>query len=250
MTCVQCSDCLSSTKNNLRLTLESKSRSSLDLLWHSAYFFHNHRPHWSGYMQSATTGTYSEKSHITLLPLFISVHQIPLQYIPCYGASVTKLPKFSIETPCITSDHPLNTKSFKISKSLQMEIVIRLRGFQLLMSFLGSIGSVMKGLGLKDGVVSIYAPVTSRGHFLPESATFALILSNAMPEDFITASFRTDDQNRMNEMNETENEAENSMNETENNQIEESGSTNEGPFNLIREESQESEKSPKVSNKE
>ena len=131
-----------------------------------------------------------------------------------------------------------------------MEIVIRLRGFPLLMSFLGSIGSVMEGLGLKECVVGIYAPITSRGHFLPESATFALILSNAMPEDFITASFQTDDQNRMNEMNKTENEAENSMNETENNQTEESGSTNEGPFNLIREESQESEKSPKVSNKE
>ena len=34
------------------------------------------------------------------------------------------------------------------------------------------------------------------------------------------------------------------MNETENNQREESESTNEGPFNLVREESQESKKCP------
>ena len=114
----------------------------------------------------------------------------------------------------------------------------------LLISFLLHIGSVMKGLELKDGIESIYAQVTSRGRFLLESAIFALILSNAMPEDFITATFQTYDQIRINEINKTKNEAENKMNETENSQTEESKSTNEYPFNLIREESQESEKSP------
>ena len=72
----------------------------------------------------------------------------------------------------------------------------------------------MEGLRLKYGLESIYAPVTLRGHFLVVSAIFALILSNAMPEDFITASFQTNNQNRINETNETENEAENRMNET------------------------------------
>ena len=60
----------------------------------------------------------------------------------------------------------------------------------------------MEGSGLKYGLESIYAPVTvgdiltgkafSRtlgGHFLEESAIFALISSNAIPENFITASF-------------------------------------------------------------
>ena len=85
------------------------------------------------------------------------------------------------------------------------------------MSFLGRIGSVMKSLGLKDGIESIYTLVTSRGHFLLDSAIFTLILSNAI-EDFITASFQIDDQNRINETNKTEIEAENRMNETENRQ--------------------------------
>ena len=48
----------------------------------------------------------------------------------------------------------------------------------------------------------------------------------------------------MNEMNKTENEAVKRMNETANSQTEESESTNECPINLIREESQEREKSP------
>ena len=44
------------------------------------------------------------------------------------------------------------------------------------MNFLRRIGSVMEGLWLKDGIESIYAPVTFRGHFLLESAIFALML--------------------------------------------------------------------------
>ena len=36
------------------------------------------------------------------------------------------------------------------------------------MSFLGSIASVMEGLGLKGGMEIIYATVTSAGYFLPE----------------------------------------------------------------------------------
>ena len=55
--------------NDLRLTLENKNGSSLALLWLGAYFFHNHRPGWSAYMESATIGTYSGKSHITFLSI-------------------------------------------------------------------------------------------------------------------------------------------------------------------------------------
>ena len=43
-------------------------------------------------------------------------------------------------------------------------------------------------------------------------------MSSAIREDFITASFQTYNQTRMNEMNETENERESRMDETENNQ--------------------------------
>ena len=93
-----------------------------------------------------------------------------------------------------------------------MDIAIRLRGFQLLISFLGRIGSVLKDLGLKDGIESICIQVT----FFTRVIIFALILSNAVLEDFITACFQTYDQNRMNKMNKTENKVENRMNETEN----------------------------------
>ena len=77
-----------------------------------------------------------------------------------------------------------------------MVFLIRLSGFQLLMSFLGISASALEGLWLKGGGLgTIYALVTSTGHFLPESAIFALILSNTTPVDFITASLQTEDQN-------------------------------------------------------
>ena len=72
--------------------------------------------------------------------------------------SVTKLLKFIIKTPCITFDRLLYIKPFEISKYLQMVFVIRLSGFQLLMSFFGNNGSVMEGLGLKGSLEIIYAP--------------------------------------------------------------------------------------------
>ena len=120
-------------------------------------------------MQSATVGTYSGKSHITPLPIFDLSASNPaaiysaLQYI-CKQAA-----KLNIETLYITFDQPLYIKAFEIPKSPQMNIVTRLGGFHLLMSFLGSIGSVMEGSGLKDGLESIYAPVTV-GHTLTGKA--------------------------------------------------------------------------------
>ena len=144
-------------------------------------------------MQSATTRTYSKKTSNCTSSNCSQCIKTHCNIFCVTVNSATKLPKFSTKTPCTIFDYPLYIKSFKISKSLEMDIAIRLRGFQLIMSFLGRIGSVMKSLGLKDGIESIYTLVTSRGHFLLGSAIFTLILSNSI-EDFITASFQTDDQ--------------------------------------------------------
>ena len=46
-----------------------------------------------------------------------------------------------------------------------MVFVIRLSGFQLLMSLLGSIGSVIEGLGLRGSMEIIYTLVTQQDIF-------------------------------------------------------------------------------------
>ena len=185
---VQCSDCLSTTKNVEDWFLKAFACQVLTCCGILLIFFHNHQP-------AATTGTYSEKSHIILLPT-VDLSGSIKSHCNIFRVTVhsgTKLAKFSIETPYITFDHALYIKRCEISTSLQMVFVIHLSGFQLLMSFFGTIASVMQGLGLKVGLEIIYAPVASTGHILPESAIFELILSNATPEDFITSSFQTED---------------------------------------------------------
>ena len=51
--------------------------------------------------------------------------------------------------PSITFDQPLYVKAQEIAMSNKIEIFVRLGGFHQLMSFLGSIGSLMEGSGLR-----------------------------------------------------------------------------------------------------
>ena len=70
-----------------------------------------------------------------------------------------------------------------------MKVFVRLGGFHQLISFLGSIGKVMEGSGLRSALETIYSPVTVghmftgkaysravRGHILCASAVQSLIL--------------------------------------------------------------------------
>ena len=72
-----------------------------------------------------------------------------------------------------------------------MNVVVRLGGFHQLMSFLGSIGFLMDGSGLRDTLETVYAPLTVghmftgkayaralRGHLLASSAMISLFLES------------------------------------------------------------------------
>ena len=63
----------------------------------------------------------------------------------------------------ITFDQPLYAKARKIvsaapDRSEFSKIIVRLGGFQLLMSFFGTIGYIMQGSGIKEILSLIYAP--------------------------------------------------------------------------------------------
>ena len=75
-----------------------------------------------------------------------------------------------------------------------MNIVCRLGGFHTMMSFLGSIGSMMKGSGLEEALENVYGSnaVTHmisgkaisralRGHFLIEAALMNKLLLQILP---------------------------------------------------------------------
>ena len=58
----------------------------------------------------------------------------------------------NIPTPCITFDQPLWLKAVEIIIAKSMNIVFRFGGFHTMMSFLGRIGSMMKGSGLEEAL--------------------------------------------------------------------------------------------------
>ena len=66
--------------------------------------------------------------------------------------------RLNIPTPCVTFDQYLWIKAVEIIKSKSMNIVCRLGGFHTMMSFIASIGSVMKGSGLEEALERAYGP--------------------------------------------------------------------------------------------
>ena len=99
--------------------------------------------------------------------------------------------RLDIETPCVTFDQPLWLKAVGIVQSNQMNVVCRLGGFHVIMSFLGSIDHIMAGSGLVESLQCCYGPVSInhmmtgkavaraiRAHFLAESSLFSLMMES------------------------------------------------------------------------
>ena len=62
----------------------------------------------------------------------------------------------NIPTPCVTFDQLLWLKAVEIIQAKPLNIVCRLGGFHTMMSFIGSIGSMMKGSGLEEALETVY----------------------------------------------------------------------------------------------
>ena len=73
--------------------------------------------------------------------------------------------RIGILTPCITFDQPLWLKAMSIIKEKDLDIVCRLGGFHMLMSFLGGIGKLMVGSGLEEVFEEIYSEDTVKHIF-------------------------------------------------------------------------------------
>ena len=97
-------------------------------------------------MSDISTGEYPGKSTISLLPI-IDLNPTDMTCIYSTLKFVQSQAKdLNIVTPIITFDQPLYIKAMEIIKAKTMDMVVMLGGFHLLMSFLGSIGGVMKGM--------------------------------------------------------------------------------------------------------
>ena len=76
--------------------------------------------------------------------------------------AATKTCKIAMQTCFVTFDQPLYHKAVKMVSSGTADgdlssIVVRLGGFHLLMSFMGAVGTIMTGSGLKGVWSTVYA---------------------------------------------------------------------------------------------
>ena len=156
----------------------------LDLLWNSATFFRakGTRQNWLGYMTEVCDEKHPGKSIVSLLPI-IDLNPSDLCMYSTLSFIIVQ-PKFlNVQTPVITFDQPLWLKAMDVVQAKSLKVVLILGSFHLMMSFIGSIGHLMKGSGISEALEIIYSPNpvehmlsgkaisrALRGHFLISSA--------------------------------------------------------------------------------
>ena len=167
---------------------------NLNFLWQTVQVFPTKtRPNWSGFMQTYSNGEHPGKFVISLLPI---INLKPSDETCLYSTLlfVTELcNRHGMGTPCITFDQPLWIKAVEISTDKSLRILCQLGGFHTLMSFLGNIGTLMKGSGLTECLQTIYGENTVthiepgkavsralRGHFLVQSALYGLLIDEIL----------------------------------------------------------------------
>ena len=151
-------------------------------------------------MSSSCNGQVSPKSRVSMLPI-IDLHATdPTALYSLLLFLKEQCKKLNIKVPCITFDQQLYIKAYEIVQSKKLGVFVRLGGFHQLMSFLGSIGNLMDGSGLKQALETVYAPATVghmftgkafsrsvRGHVLCASAVQLILIeelwSNLSPGD-------------------------------------------------------------------
>lgn len=173
---------------------------NIDLLWKSSLLFKCPRPQWSGFMQLLHQNNHTGPASVMFLPM-IDLDPNDLSCIYSTLVFVSSHAKRYNCTPVITFDQPLWWKANVILENERDSadlkgMIIRLGGFHILMSFLGCIGHLMGGSGLRELLELVYATNTVthmlsgkavaravRGHLLIDAALHSLLCSKAMGVD-------------------------------------------------------------------
>lgn len=162
-----------------------------DLLWMCGRLFNFHfAPSWFGYNEYITSELSGfAQTKTTPLP-FINLD--PGNDSTIYTAlsfTASQCKELDQEIGFVTFDQPLYIKAVKIVKSADSssdisKLVVRLGGFHLLMSFLGTIGHIMNGSGIEELYNTVYAKNTvvhmMSGHAYSRSLRGCLLAQEAL----------------------------------------------------------------------
>ena len=111
-------------------------------------------------MQMLSTGQYPGRTAVNMLqiidldPTNMSCIYSTLNFI------AEQVQTLNVITLVVTFDQPLWIKATEIVNALKLQIVLILGCFHMLMSFAGSIGTLMGSFGLSSALETIYGPVS------------------------------------------------------------------------------------------
>lgn len=159
----------------------------IDLMWvYGKWMCNNSVPGWNGFMEQVTEGLPFETSRILYFP-FINAPPTDNTTVHTTLLQICKVGELSSQaTKFVTFDQQLYWKARDIvgnapADSELKQVVVRLGGFHLLMSFMGSIGNIMSGSGLENLWSTMHAEGSIPQMLLEkayERAVRAHILSN------------------------------------------------------------------------
>lgn len=118
-------------------------------------------PGWSAFMEEVTKDISFQRTKVVCLPF---INHPPSQYdtiLTSLRMANEKCRAYRQKTCFVTFDQPLYIKAREILANCGdtdlNNVFVRLGGFHLLMSFMGTIGNIMAGSGLKELCATIYA---------------------------------------------------------------------------------------------
>lgn len=183
-------------RSSLDVMQEFYASSKYNILWSSALFLRDRgtRPNWSGYMTEVCGGKYPGKSSVSFLPII----DLNLGDLSCIYSTllfiIDQSKRINVEIPVVTFDQPLWLKATEVVNAKSLKVVLILGGFHLMMSFIGSVGHLMKGSGISEVLGTIYGENAVehmlsgkavsralRGHFIVSSALNAKLVSSMFP---------------------------------------------------------------------
>ena len=119
-------------------------------------------PGWNGFMEKLTCKMPYQMSRVIPLPFINSAPSDRNTIFSALKYAFEEAKKMNLHTCFVTFDQPLYQKAVEMVKSFDnrndmSRIIVRLGGFHLLMSFLGSVGYIMSGSGIKEVLGVSYA---------------------------------------------------------------------------------------------
>ena len=143
------------------LSLRRRHSEVLDLTWIANWIVKPIFPkscNWSGYMQANFfDDKHYDVSSVLMLPMIDLSPSDPTCIYSTLLFVRDQATALGIRTPCLTFDQPLWFKANAITEEKKLDVICRLGGFHLLMSFLGSVGHLMGGSGLEELLHEVYA---------------------------------------------------------------------------------------------